>query len=57
MITVKHNKAVGVTVGQRKDGSRAVQWSDSSITWHSAEEFGNMLWLSEASVLAEGVQS
>lgn len=57
MINVKYNDVIGCTVGQRKDGSRAVQWSDSSITWHSAEEFGNMLWLSEASVLAEGVQS
>lgn len=55
MITVKHNDAIGVTVGRRDNGSRFIQWSDNSITMHSAEEFGNMLWLSEASVLAEEV--
>lgn len=57
MITVKHNDAIGVTVGRRDNGSRFIQWSDNSITMHSAEEFNNMLWLSEVSVLAEGVQS
>lgn len=55
MINVKHNDAIGTTCGQRKDGSRAVLWADSTITWHSADEFGHMLWISEASVLAEGV--
>lgn len=57
MITVNSTYATGITVGQRKDGSRAVLWTDNSISWHSAEDFANMVWLSEVSVLAEGVQS
>lgn len=46
MSTVKHPHRKGLygfTVGQRKDGSRAVLWADDTITWHSFDEYANML--------------
>lgn len=39
MIEIVTDKGNGITVGQRKDGSRAILWDDDTITWHSAEEF------------------
>lgn len=62
MITVKniYTGLTGVTVGQRKDGSRAVLFEDNSIEWLSAVAFGSYCdeaWLSSTSILAEGIQS
>lgn len=41
MIKVKHTIALmeGITVGRRKDGSRAVLYSDNVIEWYSAKAF------------------
>lgn len=43
MIEVTFGARVGVTVGQRKDGSRAVQWEDDSIDWFKADEFAALM--------------
>lgn len=60
MITVKniYTGLTGVTVGQRKDGSRAVLFEDNSIEWLSAVAFNSYYdeeWLSTPSILAAGV--
>lgn len=41
MIKVKHTITgdFGITVGQRKDGSRAVLYLDNSIEWFEATAF------------------
>ncbi len=41
MITVSRGEGfgTGVTCGRRKDGSRAVLWSDNEITWYSKDDF------------------
>lgn len=54
MINVKVNDMIGTTCGQRKDGSRAVLWSNNTITWYSATEFEDILWLGSANAFAEG---
>jgi hypothetical protein len=43
MVSINFEGKQGVTVGQRKDGSRAVLWSDNEITWHDADTFLTML--------------
>ncbi|HEY6021300.1 MAG TPA: hypothetical protein VIY48_15765 [Candidatus Paceibacterota bacterium] len=55
MININVDDATGITVGQRKDGSRAVLWSNDVITWYDQAAFTYMLWLSETSILAEEV--
>jgi len=41
MINVKNTvtNLVGITVGQRKDGSRAVLFDDNSVAWFDADLF------------------
>jgi len=41
MINVKNTltNLVGITVGQRKDGSRAVLFEDNSVAWFDADLF------------------
>lgn len=57
MIELEYNGFHGITCGQRKDGSRAILWSDNQVEWFSADEFENVLHLSTPSILAntEGV--
>lgn len=55
MIELEYNGFIGTTCGQRKDGSRAVLWSDNQVEWLSADEFENVLHLSTLSILAEVV--
>lgn len=46
MYTVKHPSLKGMygtTCGLRKDGSRAVLWSDETIDWFKFEEFASMI--------------
>lgn len=51
MITLNYNGFTGTTCGLRKDGSRAVLWSDDKVEWFKAEEFENVLHLSTYSIL------
>lgn len=53
MIELEYNGFVGITVGQRKDGSRAVLWSDNQVEWFDKDEFENVLHLSTVSILAD----
>lgn len=51
MIELEYNGFIGTTCGQRKDGSRAVLWSDNQVEWFSKDEFENILQVSiEASL-------
>lgn len=54
MISVKIDNMTGITVGQRKDGSRAVLWDNDQIAWYSKRSFEDVLWASDISTLAEG---
>jgi hypothetical protein len=53
MIELEYNGFIGTTCGLRKDGSRAVLWSDNQVEWFSADEFENVLFLSTLSILAD----
>jgi hypothetical protein len=53
MIELEYNGFTGTTCGQRKDGSRAVLWSDNQVEWFSADEFENIIHLSMPSILAD----
>lgn len=39
--SIKTGQVVGETVGQRKDGSRAVLFDDDTILWFSAADYVN----------------
>ena len=52
MIELEYNGFTGTTCGQRKDGSRAVLWSDNQVEWFGKDEFENVLHLSVHSILA-----
>lgn len=43
MYNIVYKGSTGVTVGQRKDGSKAVLWSDNTITWLSPAELSSAL--------------
>lgn len=43
MIDINVNGMHGITVGARKDGSRAILWDDNELQWFSAEEFEDMI--------------
>lgn len=53
MIELEYNGFIGITCGQRKDGSRAVLWSDNQVEWFNKDEFENVLHLSTVSILAD----
>lgn len=42
MIEIVTPKGVGITVGQRKDGSRCILWENGSLEWFPAAEFDNL---------------
>ena len=39
LASTKTRQVVGVTVGQKKDGSIAVLFDDNQLRWYSAAEF------------------
>lgn len=43
MIDINIHGMHGITVGARKDGSRAILWDSGEITWHSLDEVNEML--------------
>lgn len=43
MTSINVNGRNGITVGRRKDASRAILWDDNELQWFSAEEFKDML--------------
>lgn len=43
MIHINVNGLHGVTVGVRKDGSRAVLWDDNLIDWFKPAAFSSLL--------------
>jgi hypothetical protein len=51
MIELEYNGFHGTTCGQRKDGSRAVLWSDNQVEWFDKDEFENVLHLGTYSTL------
>ena len=53
MIELEYNGFIGITCGQRKDGSRAVLWSDNQVEWFGKDEFENIIHLSTFSILAD----
>jgi hypothetical protein len=54
MIELEYNGFIGITCGQRKDGSRAVLWSDNQVEWFDKDEFENVL---QASSFAGAVRA
>jgi hypothetical protein len=52
MIELEYNGFIGTTCGLRKDGSRAVLWSDNEIVWYPKDDFENILFLITPSTLA-----
>jgi hypothetical protein len=43
MIEVFYNGMPGISVGQRKDGSRCILWWNNSLEWFSSAEFDALI--------------
>lgn len=43
MIEIVTPNGVGITVGQKKDGSRCILWQNNSLEWFSSAEFDNLM--------------
>ncbi len=43
MIEIVTPDGVGITVGQRKDGSRCILWANNSLEWFTSAEFDALI--------------
>ncbi len=43
MIEIFYNGMPGISVGQRKDGSRCILWENNSLEWFSSAEFDALI--------------
>lgn len=43
MIDINIHGKHGITVGARKDGSRAILWDDNTVQWFKVTEFNDLM--------------